>query len=89
MTTKSIPYSLFINKYMIKFIDIFHIVELSYLILFATLTPKPPIPIAIGRGCKDVVSEICFNHRNFLFPLLSPHLGVWGSGIKNTFLTLS
>jgi len=47
---------------MIKFIDIFHIVELSYLILFAILTPKPPIPIAIRRGCKDV-------HLKFVLPI--------------------
>ena len=46
------------------------------------MTPKPPIPIAIGRGCKDVESENCFNHRNFIVPLLSPHLGVWGSEVK-------
>ena len=48
------------------------------------MTPKPP-----NGGCKDVVSEICFNHRNFSVPLLSPltpspfgegwgEVGVWG-----------
>jgi len=62
------------HKYMIIFSDIFHLVELSYLILFAIMTPKPP-----NGGCKDALSEICFNYRNFLVPLLSPLLGVWGS----------
>jgi len=65
------------DKYLIIFIDIFHIIELSYLILFEIMTPKPP-----NGGCKDVESEICFNHRNFIVPLLSPHLGVWGSQVK-------
>ena len=39
-----------VSKYMIIFIDILHIVELSYLILFTIMTPKSPLPIAIGRG---------------------------------------